>query len=343
MEKIEIKDKNDKFLTEKLLNPLLNDFYQFTMVYAYWKLNRHKEQASFDLFYRKNPFNSNYVVFQGLDEVKFFLRNFKFTDEHIEFLKQKLPEDNDFYIYLKEMNMNDIKIEGLSQGQIALPNTPLINLSGDLAKIQLIETCLLNLINYPTLISTLANEIRIRFPSSDLIEIGTQFSQSEGAGMMGVKYSVGCGLINKTSNLKALSLFDLSNEKYFNQAFFIKEEEEIDNIHERINDEILVLKSLLNEKNINYDQIENILIKEKLDYNCQLEFFQIVNSILVSNGSYVFEAQFKKKSIVHNCVNQFITNIKRLGYDICLSYSELITNNNFSRFIQYFSSIANSF
>lgn len=65
--------------------------YQIKMSYAEWKGKRHSERATFELFFRKNPFGGKFAIFAGLDEVIQFLKNYKFTDEHIEYLKATIP------------------------------------------------------------------------------------------------------------------------------------------------------------------------------------------------------------------------------------------------------------
>ena len=63
-----------------LVNPLLNDYYQITMCYAYWRENKHNDEAVFDLFFRRNPFGGEFTVFSGLEDVLRFVQNFKFSE-----------------------------------------------------------------------------------------------------------------------------------------------------------------------------------------------------------------------------------------------------------------------
>jgi nicotinate phosphoribosyltransferase len=65
------------------VNPLLTDYYQITMSYAYFQNKRHNEPASFEAFFRKHPFKGKYVIFAGVDEVLKFIKEFKFKPEHI--------------------------------------------------------------------------------------------------------------------------------------------------------------------------------------------------------------------------------------------------------------------
>ena len=65
------------------VDPLLTDYYQFSMLYAYWKSNTHNKYTVFDLFFRKNPFKGEYTVFAGLSDCLRYLQNFKITNNDI--------------------------------------------------------------------------------------------------------------------------------------------------------------------------------------------------------------------------------------------------------------------
>jgi hypothetical protein len=76
-------------------NPFLLVLLQITMTYAYWKAGRHNEHAVFDMFFRKKPFEGEFTIFAGLDETIKFIQTFKFTSEHVEFLKSVMPRCED--------------------------------------------------------------------------------------------------------------------------------------------------------------------------------------------------------------------------------------------------------
>lgn len=86
--------------------------------------------------------------------------------------------------------MNDIKIYGFKNAELILPNEPLFRLEGPLAKVQILETTLLNLCNYPTLIATLANKLKAIFgEDTNLIEDGNNYGQTPFGSILGAKYS----------------------------------------------------------------------------------------------------------------------------------------------------------
>ena len=101
----------------------ISDLYQITMAYAYWKAGRTKDQAIFDLFFRKSPFSGEFTIFAGLSECLKFLENFKYSESDIEYLKKTLPSnvEPDFYTYLANLTPKDIKIHALQEGSIAFP------------------------------------------------------------------------------------------------------------------------------------------------------------------------------------------------------------------------------
>ena len=80
-----MKNAIDKYLS--LFSPLITGFYQFTIIYSYWKNKRHDEKASFDLYFKKNSLNACYSIFSGLDEIKYFPSNMKFNNDYISYFK----------------------------------------------------------------------------------------------------------------------------------------------------------------------------------------------------------------------------------------------------------------
>ena len=129
-----------------VIQPLLTDMYQITMARAYWKHNRIKESASFDLFFRKNPFGGEYTIFAGLSECLKFLDNFRYKAEDIEYIKSIIPNaEEDFLLYLQNITLDDIKLYAVEEGNVVFPRIPLIHVEGPLIKVQLLETTLLTL------------------------------------------------------------------------------------------------------------------------------------------------------------------------------------------------------
>jgi nicotinate phosphoribosyltransferase len=144
--------------TNNLVSPLLTDLYQITMAYAYWKTNQHRRIAHFELFFRKNPFGGSYTLFAGLDEVLKFLANFRFSDSDIYYLRNTPQlshcEDAFFDDYLSNLDCSEVIVHSLKEGSMAFPRVPLITITAPLGIGNLIETTLLTLVNYPSLVAT---------------------------------------------------------------------------------------------------------------------------------------------------------------------------------------------
>lgn len=144
--------------TNNLVTPLLTDLYQITMAYAYWKTNQHTRPAHFELFFRKNPFGGSYTLFAGLDEVLKFLSNFRFSEDDITYLRNTPQlshcEPAFFDEYLANLDCSEVIVHSMKEGSMVFPRVPLITVTAPLGIGNLIETTLLTLVNYPSLVAT---------------------------------------------------------------------------------------------------------------------------------------------------------------------------------------------
>lgn len=172
---------------------LLTDFYEYTMSYAYFKENKHEEIAYFDMFVRRIPDRGGFLIFNGLHRFIDFVQNFKFSDEHIQYLRETNYFDEDFLSYLKEMKLN-IDVWSVTEGTPVFANEPLVTIRGTLIQAQLMETILLLCINYPTLITTKANRIVRSAKGRAVIEMGSRRAHGFDAAIEGARsaYIAGC-------------------------------------------------------------------------------------------------------------------------------------------------------
>jgi len=194
--------------TNKLVNPMLTDFYQITMSYAYWKAGVHEEEAVFDLFFRKNPFRGEFAIYAGLEEKLRLFENFHFTDDHIAYLREQMPQcEKGFFDWLKSVDCSKMKVYALKEGTISFPRVPLMRVEGPIAVAQMLETPTLTLTNYPSLMTTNAAKYRLAVGfDKGLVEFGLRRAQGPDGGISASRYSY-MGGFDGTSNVLAGYLF----------------------------------------------------------------------------------------------------------------------------------------
>ncbi len=194
--------------TNQLVNPMLTDFYQITMAYAYWKAGVHEEEAVFDLFFRKNPFGGEFAIYAGLEEKLRLFENFHFTGDHVAYLRDQMPQcEKGFFDWLKSVDCSKMKIYALKEGTMSYPRIPLIRVQGPIAVAQLLETSALTLTNYPSLMTTNAAKYRLAVGfDKGLIEFGLRRAQGPDGGVSASRYSY-MGGFDGTSNVLAGYLF----------------------------------------------------------------------------------------------------------------------------------------
>ncbi|KAG7199347.1 hypothetical protein KM043_018192 [Ampulex compressa] len=194
-----------------VVQPLLTDLYQITMAYAYWKSGKMNDHAVFDLFFRKNPFQGEFTIFAGLEECIKFLNKFHYSCSDIKYLKSTMPAsvDQNFFEYLKTLTAQEVTIYAMEEGSVAFPRIPLLRVEGPLIMVQLLETTLLTLVNYASLMATNAARYRmVAGKNITLLEFGLRRAQGPDGGLSASKYSY-IGGFDGTSNVLAGKLFDI--------------------------------------------------------------------------------------------------------------------------------------
>lgn len=194
-----------------IVQPLLTDLYQITMAYAYWKSGKIDDLAVFDLFFRANPFQGEFTVFAGLEEVLKFLENFRYSESDMEYLKSTLPPaiEPEFYNFLGNVTAASVTVHAIDEGSIVFPRVPLLRLEGPLIIVQLLETTLLTLVNYASLMAT--NAARYRMAAGkhiSLLEFGLRRAQGPDGGLSASKYAY-IGGFDGTSNVLAGKMFSI--------------------------------------------------------------------------------------------------------------------------------------
>lgn len=196
--------------TSSVVDPLLTDLYQISMAYAYWVAGKQDQDAIFDLFFRKNPFKGEYTIFAGLEECLRYVNSFRFTESMVSKLRVKFPQWPDaFWSWIATLDASKVSIYAMPEGSIAFPRVPLLRVEGPLAVVQLMETTLLCLVNFPSLVCT--NAARHRYVAGKdklLLEFGLRRAQGPDGAMSASRYSV-MGGFDGTSNVSAAIKFGL--------------------------------------------------------------------------------------------------------------------------------------
>lgn len=184
---------------------IYSDYYELIMAQGYFLSGKHLEKASFDYFFRKCPFDGGYVLFAGLSDFLALLSEFKFGSEELSYLKQK-GFKSEFLEYLKSFRFNGT-IYSVKEGEIIFPNEPVVRVEGTILEAQIIETLLLNILNFESLVATKASRIRAVAGGKLVLDFGLRRSQAFG-GLHASKASV-IGGLNGTSNVYAGLVFGL--------------------------------------------------------------------------------------------------------------------------------------
>ncbi|XP_056460597.1 nicotinate phosphoribosyltransferase [Gadus chalcogrammus] len=191
--------------------PMLTDLYQFTMAYAYWNSGRHNEPAVFELFFRENPFGGGFSLFSGVHDCLLFLRNFRFTEEDVEYLRSVLPPTTNpaFFQFLRELDCSGVTLRAVPEATVVFARVPLMEVAGPLAVVQLLETSLLCLVNYASLVCSNAARFRLAAgPDRKLLELGLRRAQGPDGGLTASRYTH-IGGFDMTSNVQAGFLFGI--------------------------------------------------------------------------------------------------------------------------------------
>nr|XP_008119115.1 PREDICTED: nicotinate phosphoribosyltransferase [Anolis carolinensis] len=191
--------------------PLLSDLYQFSMACGYWRGGRQGEAAAFELFFRRNPFRGGFALAAGLHHCLAFLQAFRFSKEDIEYLKSVLPPTTEeaFFEYLRTVDASEVSVSSVPEGSVVFSKVPLLQVKGPLLVVQLIETTLLCLVNYASLVATNASRFRLAAgPNKKLLELGLRRAQGPDGGLSASKYSY-LGGFDFTSNVLAGKLFGI--------------------------------------------------------------------------------------------------------------------------------------
>jgi putative nicotinate phosphoribosyltransferase len=186
---------------------LLTDFYELTMMQGYFNNKMNDTVVVFDLFYRENPSNGGYAICAGLEQVIDYVKNLRFSEEDIEYLRSLKTFDEEFLNYLKGFRFTG-DIYAIPEGTVVFPMEPLIKVVAPIMEAQLVETALLNIINHQSLIATKASRVVYAAKGAPVMEFGLRRAQGPDAGTLGARAAVIGGCIG-TSNVLSAKLYDM--------------------------------------------------------------------------------------------------------------------------------------
>ena len=215
---------------------LLTDLYQLTMAYGYWKNDRHQRNAVFHLFFRQNPFGGGYAVAAGLQPAMEILSEFHFSKSDIDYLATLRGNDSEvlfesgFLKFLGELRL-DCDIDAIAEGTVVFPHEPLVRIRGSILQCQILETFLLNAINFPTLIATKAARVCQAAAGDPVLEFGLRRAQGID-GALSASRSAFVGGCAATSNVLAGKRFGIPVRGTHAHSWIMSYDNELDAFRE---------------------------------------------------------------------------------------------------------------
>jgi nicotinate phosphoribosyltransferase len=194
---------------------LLTDHYQIMMAYSYWKLGMSEREAVFHLSFRKLPKKSTYMVAAGLEKAIHFLREFTFSQSDLNYL-QSLNYKNrpifpiDFLHYLQKLSFT-CDLDAVLEGTLIYAQEPVLRIQGPILQCQILESPLLNFLNFATLIATKASRVYLAAGGDPVIEYGLRRAQGPD-GALTASRSAYLGGCSSTSNLLAGKLYGIPTQ-----------------------------------------------------------------------------------------------------------------------------------
>ncbi len=185
---------------------LLTDLYQLTMMNGYFEKGRKEETAVFDLFFRQNG-TITYSLACGLEQAVDYILNLRFDESDIAYLKSLNVFSDKFLEYLKDFKFTG-DLYAVKEGTVVFPGEPILTVKAPIMQAQLIETALLNMINFQTLIASKSAKINYAAKGDAILEFGLRRAQAPDAGVYGARAAV-IGGCSSTSNVLAGKLFDI--------------------------------------------------------------------------------------------------------------------------------------
>lgn len=186
---------------------LLTDFYELTMMAGHLKDGRTEKLATFEYFFRSLPPQAGFAVAAGLEPFLDYLEHLRFGPDDLDYLRSLDVFDEEFLTYLRDYRPQ-FSVRAIPEGSIVFPFEPIVQVEGTLFETQLIETALLNLLNYQTLIATKAARVCLAANGDPVMEFGLRRAHGPDGGLSGSRaaYIGGC---SSTSNVLAGKVYGI--------------------------------------------------------------------------------------------------------------------------------------
>lgn len=211
---------------------LFTDLYELTMAYGYWQSGMAEKEAVFNLFFRQHPFKGGFTITCGLEYAIDFMENFKLTASDVEYLRTLQGNDNKrlfeegFLEYLQIMTF-ECDVDAIPEGTIVFPHEPLIRIKGPLIQAQILESALLNIINFQSLIATKAARICLAAQGEPVLEFGLRRAQGFDGAMVATRAAF-LGGCSATSNVLAGKVFGIPVKGTHAHSWIMSFDEELE-------------------------------------------------------------------------------------------------------------------
>lgn len=192
---------------------LVTDLYELTMAYGYWRTGKHQDEAVFHLFFRDEPFDGGYAIAAGLEDVIKYLDGLRFDREDAEYLRTQTGNDgkpifgDDYLDYLTKMRFT-LDVDAVPEGSVVFSQEPLVRVRGPIDQAQIVESALLNIINFQTLIATKTARIVYAAKGDPVIDFGLRRAQGFDGALSAARASYIGGAVG-TSNVFAGATFGI--------------------------------------------------------------------------------------------------------------------------------------
>jgi nicotinate phosphoribosyltransferase len=172
---------------------MLTDFYELSMANGYFQAGMKDREAVFDMFFRTVPDDGGFAIMAGVEQLIAYMKNLRFTEEDIDYLRSKNTFSEEFLDYLKDFHFT-CDVWAVPEGTPIFPHEPIVTVKGPIVQAQFVETFILLTINHQTLIATKANRIVRAAQGRPVMEFGTRRAQGSAAAIDGARasYLAGC-------------------------------------------------------------------------------------------------------------------------------------------------------